>query len=72
MHRSYDVPSFTFWSQILKLAKASGLVSNFQLSKTFRASPEAVVTAADQDGLEVCALRAITAYLSVVKYIGGY
>ena len=53
MHRSYDVPSFTFWSQILKLAKASGLVSNFQLSKTFRASPEAVVTVADQDGLEV-------------------
>ena len=69
MHRRY-YRLFTLGSQILRLPESRGLIFNFQVGKTLRASIEAVVVLADRVCSETCASRAVTAYISAAQRIG--
>ena len=57
-------------SQILKLPESKGLISNFQLGKTLRASSEAVAVLADQDTPEICAFRAVMDDIAAAQRMG--
>ena len=66
MRRGYNL-SFTMGSHILRLPAPKGLIFNFQIGKTLRAS---MVMLAGRDCPAICAFRAVTAYISAAQRIG--
>ncbi len=66
MRRGFDI-SDTRGLQVVKLPDAKGLIVNFQFGKTFRDSKEAGVVLAAAEHPAICAIAAVTAYISAAQ-----